>query len=172
MNSFRVEYRDIASLQPTASNPRTHSSKQIRQIADSIEEFGFNNPVLIDSQGGIIAGHGRIKAAESMGLDKVPTVRIEHLNEAQKRAYVIADNKLAENAGWDEELLTVELRYLAEIDVDFDVTITGFEIPEIDLLIEAAAPDGDALEDDTLPREHPDCRHSRDQMRCAGSAHP
>ncbi len=91
-----------------------------------------------------------------MGLDKVPTVRIEQLNEAQKRAYVIADNKLAENAGWDEELLTVELRYLAEIDVDFDVTITGFETPEIDLLFEAAAPDGDALEDDALPREHPD----------------
>jgi hypothetical protein len=120
-------------LRPRATNPRTHSKKQIRQIARSIERFGFTNPVLIDREGGIVAGHGRIEAAKLLGLEIVPTIRLEDLTEAEIRAYVIADNRLAENAGWDRELLAIELQGL--IELDFDVTLTGFETPEIDILI-------------------------------------
>lgn len=128
-----VTYRRIAELEPFAGNPRTHSKKQIRQIARSIREFGWTNPVLIDAHDRIIAGHGRVRAASLLGLDEVPTLRLEHLNEEQRRAYIIADNKLAELAGWDDTLLAVELDYLAEMD--FDVTLTGFEVAEADILI-------------------------------------
>jgi len=100
MDSLKITYQDPATLKPRATNPRTHSKKQIRQIADSIERFGFNNPVLIDREGGIVAGHGRIEAAKLLGMEKVPTIRLEDLTEAESRAYVIADNRLAENAGW------------------------------------------------------------------------
>ena len=117
------------------TNPRTHSKKQIRQIADSIEQFGFTNPVLIDRNGGIIAGHGRVEAATLLGLESVPTIRLDDLTEAEIRAYVIADNRLAELAGWDRGLLALELQGLAELDLDFDLAITGFETPEIDILI-------------------------------------
>ncbi len=132
---MKVTYRKPGALEPRATNPRTHSKKQIRQIADSIERFGFTNPVLIDRAGGIVAGHGRVAAAKLLGLEIVPTIRFEDLTEAEIRAYVIADNKLAENAGWDRELLAIELQSLIELDIDFDVTITGFEMPEIDILI-------------------------------------
>ena len=135
MANLNVTYRCPADLKPRAANPRTHSKKQIRQIADSIERFGFTNPVLIDRAGGIVAGHGRIEAAKLLGIEKVPTIQLEDLTEAEIRAYVIADNKLAENAGWDRELLAIELQGLIELDIDFDVTITGFEMPEIDILI-------------------------------------
>ena len=131
----RVEDRPIASLALRRGNPRTHSEKQIRQIAASIETFGFTNPVLIDSSDTVVAGHGRVRAAKRLGLRTVPTIRLEHLNEAQIRAYVIADNRLAECAGWDRELLALELQGLAEIDLDFDLEVTGFETAEIDLLI-------------------------------------
>jgi 16S rRNA G966 N2-methylase RsmD len=122
-------------LTPCPRNARTHSKKQIRQIADSIAEFGFTNPVLVDRHDMIVAGHGRVEAARLLGRKTVPIICLEDLTEAQIRAYVIADNKLAENAGWDGELLGLELRYLSDLDVDFDATITGFEVPEIDLLI-------------------------------------
>jgi ParB-like chromosome segregation protein Spo0J len=124
---LQIENRLIESLKPFPHNARTHTKKQINQIGASIREFGFTNPVLIDTSGTIIAGHGRVAAAKTLGFDKVPTIQIDYLNEAQKRAYVIADNKLALNAGWDPEILAIELQHLSSIDVDFDVEITGFE---------------------------------------------
>jgi hypothetical protein len=133
MDRLKIIHQRPAALRPRATNPRTHSKKQIRQIADSIERFGFTNPVLVDRTGGIVAGHGRIEAAKLLGIEKVPTIRLEDLTEAEIRAYVIADNRLAENAGWDHELLAIELQGLIELDID--VTITGFEMPEIDILI-------------------------------------
>ena len=135
MNFLSIEYQPVSSLKPRTTNPRTHSKKQIGQIASAIRRFGFTNPVLVDDANGIVAGHGRIEAAKTVGLDQVPTVRLSAMSEADIRAYVIADNRLAENAGWDRELLGLELRYLTDLDVHFDVTLTGFELPEIDLLI-------------------------------------
>lgn len=99
MDSLNISYQTPAALRPRATNPRTHSKKQIRQIANSIERFGFNNPVLIDREGGIVAGHGRVKAAKLIGLENIPTIRLEDLTEDEVRAYVIADNRLAELAG-------------------------------------------------------------------------
>lgn len=125
----------IESLQLRRNNPRTHSPRQIRQIADSIEEFGFTNPILIDSRGIVIAGHGRLRAAKTLGLKIVPTLCLDHLTPDQARAYVIADNRLAENAGWDRDLLAIELQELSASDLDFDLEVTGFETPELDLLI-------------------------------------
>jgi DNA modification methylase len=130
-----VVYQDVGTLKPRTTNPRTHSKKQIAQIASAIRRFGFTNPVLVDDANGIIAGHGRVEAAKAAGLDQVPTVRLSAMSEAEIRAYVIADNRLAENAGWDRALLGLELQYLTDLDIDFDVTVTGFELPEIDLLI-------------------------------------
>jgi DNA modification methylase len=131
-----IEPMPIVSLRPHPGNARTHSKKQVRQIADSIRQFGFTNPVLIGEDGEIIAGHGRVEAARLLGLDCVPTVRLAHLNAAQRRAYVLADNKLALNAGWDRELLAIELQGL--IDLDFEVEITGFSTTEIDLVLDEA----------------------------------
>ena len=133
MAALRIEYRDPGGLNPRARNPRIHSAKQVRQIAASIEKFGFVSPILIDSKGGIIAGHGRVAAAKLLGKSDNPTVRVDHHRPAQIRAYVIADNKLAENAGWDRNLLALELQELS-IELDFDVTVTGFETAEIELL--------------------------------------
>ena len=141
--SLSIVYQSVNALQPRSTNPRTHSRKQIGQIASAIQRFGFTNPVLVDESNGIIAGHGRIEAAKLVGLGKVPTVRLSAMSEADIRAYVIADNKLAENAGWDRELLGLELKYLSDLDIDFDVTITGFELPEIDLLIGELAEESD-----------------------------
>ena len=145
-----VEWRNVDRLTPYPRNARTHSTKQINQIAASIKEFGFTNPVLIDADGGIIAGHGRVEAAKLLGLDRVPAIQLDHLTEVQKRAYILADNRLAEKAGWDEELLAVELQYLSHIDLDFDIEITGFETVEIDLLIEGLEA-GDDDEADAVP---------------------
>jgi ParB-like chromosome segregation protein Spo0J len=133
--SISIVYQSVNALQPRSTNPRTHSRKQIGQIASAIRRFGFTNPVLVDEANAIIAGHGRLEAAKLAGLDKVPTVQLSAMSEADIRAYVIADNKLAENAGWDRELLGLELKYLSELDIELDVTLTGFELPEIDLLI-------------------------------------
>jgi DNA modification methylase len=130
-----VVYQDVAALKPRPTNPRTHSRKQIAQIAKAIRRFGFINPILVDDANFMIAGHGRLEGAKAVGLDQVPTVRLADMSEAEIRAYVIADNRLAENAGWDRELLGLELQYLTELDIDFDVTVTGFELPEIDVLI-------------------------------------
>ena len=137
-HDLKVERRPIAALKPYARNPRTHSPRQVQQIADSIREFRFTNPILIDADGGVIAGHGRLTAAKLLGIERVPTIRLDHMSEAQKRAYVLADNKLAENAGWDRELLALELQYLSELDLDFDLTITGFEAADIDVRFKAS----------------------------------
>ena len=142
----------IAELPPgnlaaNRHNSRTHSKYQIRQIARSIQEFGFTNPVLIDRNNTIIAGHGRVEAAKLLGIEHVPTIRLEALTEDQIRAYVIADNRLAEIAGWDRSTLAIELQHLLTIDSDLDVTVTGFEVPEIDLILSQAAvePDRDDI---------------------------
>ena len=129
-----VIYQPIEALTAYSRNARKHSRRQIRQIADSINLFGFINPVLVDKQNRIIAGHGRVEAAKLLGLTEVPTICLEHLTEDQLRAYIIADNRLAELAGWDKEILGTELQHLLTI-VDFDVAITGFDIPEIDLIL-------------------------------------
>jgi len=139
LRGLQVEERPIDSLALRRNTPRTHSEKQIRQIAASIQAFGFTNPVLIDAKGTVVAGHGRVRAARQLGLTTVPTIRLDHLSDAQVRAYVIADNKLAECAGWDRDLLALELQGLAEIDLGFDLEVTGFETAEIDLLIGEAA---------------------------------
>ena len=141
MASSNIEQRAITSLTPWAANARTHSKKQIQQIASSIEIFGFTNPVLIDEDANILAGHGRVAAAAHLGWADVPCLRLDHMSADQKRAYVLADNKLALNAGWDEDLLAAELGALASSDLDFDIGATGFSIPEIDSLLAAVAPE-------------------------------
>src|SRR6266481_4570479 len=133
---MQIEPIPVQDLRPYAQNARTHSRKQIRQIAKSIEKFGFCNPVLIDDAKQIIAGHGRVEAAKLLGIDTVPTCTLSHLSEADKRAYILADNRLAEVAGWDKELLAIELQGL--IDLDVEIELTGFEMPEIDLILEDA----------------------------------
>ena len=135
MDKLKISYRSPGDLKPRQANPRTHSKKQIRQIAESIRRFDFVNPVLVDRCGGIVAGHGRAEAAKRLGLETIPTICLQDLSEDEVRAYVIADNRLAELAGWDQEILATELQGLVELDIDFDVTLTGFEIPEIDILI-------------------------------------
>jgi DNA modification methylase len=126
---MQVEKISIETLIPYANNARTHSEAQVAQIAASIREFGFNNPVLIDEQSSIIAGHGRVLAARKLELDSIPCIRLNHLSETQRRAYIIADNKIALNAGWDEELLALELTELTEFGVNMD--LTGFTVDEI-----------------------------------------
>ena len=129
---MQVEQIGIETLIPYANNARTHSEAQVAQIAASIREFGFNNPVLIDEQSSIIAGHGRVLAARKLELDTVPCIRLNHLSSTQRRAYIIADNKIAMNAGWDEELLALELTELTEFGVNMD--LTGFTVDEIAVL--------------------------------------
>jgi DNA modification methylase len=152
-NELRIEYLSAASLTPYPRNARTHSKKQIKQIADSIKQNGFTNPILIDENNMIIAGHGRLAAALLIGVEHAPCVRLEHMTPAQKKAYVLADNKLALNAGWDDELVALELQELLLIDERFDITVTGFSIAEADILIEGlkveepAAPDDERLPD-------------------------
>ena len=141
-NSNQIAHFEIGALTPWKRNARKHSKKQIRQIAESIKEFGFTNPVLIDQQQRILAGHGRVEAAKHLGLPQVPCLFIENLTEEQKRAYVLADNKLAINATWDDELLAEELKALADIDLNFDIETTGFSVAEIDTVILADEPEG------------------------------
>lgn len=145
----QIVERSITSLKPYAANARTHSKKQVKQIAASITRFGFTNPVLISDEGEIIAGHGRVEAAKSLGWKAVPTLALSHLSETERRAYVIADNKLALNAGWDRDILAIEMQAL--IDFDFDVELTGFSLAEIDLVLDEASeadPDGNDAEED------------------------
>lgn len=132
----RIELRDAAALKPARRNARTHTVKQIRQIAESIKAFGFINPVLVDARHRIVAGHGRVEAARLLGMKKVPVIALEHLSKSELRAYAIADNRLGELAGWDKEVLALELADLVTIDSDFDISVTGFEHAEIDLTIQ------------------------------------
>jgi hypothetical protein len=148
---LQVEWIAAATLKPAHANARTHSNRQIEQIAQSIKRFGFLNPVLSDASGGIIAGHGRVAAAKLLGLTQVPTLRIEHLSDAEKRAYILADNKLADKAGWDREILAIELQAL--VDMDFEIELTGFEMAEVDFILDEATEINQAalLPEDSVP---------------------
>jgi DNA modification methylase len=150
---MQIEQIGIATIIPFAKNSRTHSDEQVAQIAASIREFGFTNPVLVDEANGIIAGHGRVLAARKLKMTEVPCIRLSHLTEAQKRAYVIADNKLALNAGWDEAMLKLELADLKALD--FNLDLTGFNADEIDALLAEPRTEGLTDPDDTpeLPVE-------------------
>ena len=147
-----IVYRLVNDLKPHPHNARTHSKKQIKFIAKSIRKFGFLNPVLIDKDGNIIAGHGRVRAAKLLGMDPVPTICIEDLTDDEIRAYILADNKLAELAGWDRETLAIELQYLCTLEDVFDIAVTGFEVTEIDQILgdvaKAADPDDDDFSTD------------------------
>ena len=146
MSELEIAYIATTDLIPYANNPRTHSDQQVSQVASSIKEFGFNNPILIDEHNGIIAGHGRLAAAQKLDLKLVPTITLAGLSEAQRKAYVIADNKLTENGGWDYDLLAVEIERLKELDVDID--LTGFDPTELDAILEPEVVEGLTDEDE------------------------
>ncbi|PPD15873.1 MAG: DNA methylase N-4 [Methylobacterium sp.] len=135
-NAPAIEMRAVSQLRPHPNNARRHSKRQIRQIAESIRRFGFTNPVLVSDDGGIIAGHGRVEAARLLAMAEVPTLALSHLTESDRRAYILADNKLALNAGWDADILAIELQGL--IDLDFDVEVTGFSLAEVDFVLDAS----------------------------------
>jgi len=153
MADLEIDYFELTRLKPWKKNARTHSRKQIKQIAASIQTFGFTNPVLIDEEMNILAGHGRVMAAQSLEMASVPCVRLSSMSPAQKRAYVLADNKLALNAGWDEDLLAEELGVLFNTDdIAFDPLVTGFSVAEVDFLIDKPTPDTDLdPNDDNIP---------------------
>jgi len=146
-----VVYRPLDQLKPDPTNARRHSHKQIRQIARSIETFGFNVPILVDAELKVIAGHGRLLACRELGRAEVPTISLEHLTKARARAFVIADNRLTEIATWDDRLLGEQLRELAELNLDFSLELTGFDMAEIDLLIEGACGIADRDAEDVHP---------------------
>lgn len=166
MTALRIEYVDTDDLIPYVNNSRTHSDEQVNDLASSIHEFGFVNPVLIDENCGIIAGHGRLMAAKKLHLRKVPTVMLSGLTEAQRKAYVIADNKLALKSGWDDEKLKVEIERLAELD--YDLTLTGFDPDELEAMLKE--PDfNPATEEeqgslDQLDPKYIECPHCHEQF--------
>ncbi|HEY9090714.1 DNA methyltransferase [Parasphingorhabdus sp.] len=151
ISAEKIIQRKIADLPPQKNNARTHSKKQIKQIAQSIEKFGFTNPVLLNDKYEILAGHGRVEGARLLNWTSVPTITLSHLTPIEQRAYILADNKLALNAGWDEQLLGMELKSLS--DLDFDVEITGFSISEIDMAIDGIelGKDNEEDKDDEIP---------------------
>jgi DNA modification methylase len=155
MNSRKlaIEYLPVASLRPDPKNARLHSDKQVQQIAKSIEAFGFNVPVLVDANSQVVAGHGRLSACKRLGIAQVPAIRLEHLSEHQRRAFMIADNRLTENSKWDDQLLGEQLKILSEAELDFTLETTGFELGEIDLRIENLGPASEGGKDpaDALP---------------------
>jgi ParB-like chromosome segregation protein Spo0J len=161
-NQLKITYQKTGDLVPYARNSRTHSEEQVAQIASSIREFGFTNPVLVDEQNTIIAGHGRIMAAQKLGLGEVPTITLAGLTEAQRKAYIIADNRLALNAGWDTEILRLELLDLQE--EGFGADITGWSDAEITSLItggsiEAPEDFPEASEDIETEHQCPRCQY-------------
>lgn len=181
MNHAAIETASVASLRPCPRNARTHSKKQIRQIARSIEKFGFNNPVLVSDNLEIIAGHGRVAAARLLGIDTVPSIRLSHLSDADRRAYILADNKLALNAGWDQDILAIELQ--AILDMEIDIELTGFEMPEIDIVLDEAVArrtDASSDQDDEIvaPPFNPVTRQGdiwflgRHRLICGNALHP
>ncbi|MDO8979411.1 MAG: DNA methyltransferase [Afipia sp.] len=152
MGNLTITYRKTGELKPYPRNARTHSREQIKQIVASIAQFGFTNPVLIGDEADIVAGHGRVEAAKQLGLSEVPTIQLSHLTARQKRAYILADNRLAEKAGWNKEYLSIELQGL--IDEGFEVELSGFDTPEIDIILgdaAEAAGDREAPEDKVPP---------------------
>ena len=147
MQTLNIEYRPVDSLIPYANNARTHSDEQLAQIAASIREFGFNNPILVDGERGLIAGHGRLLGARKLGLTTVPVIELAHLSPTQKRAYILADNRLAESAGWDNELLSLELTDLSA--AEFDLDLLGFSADELDKLLDSE--NTGLTDDDAVP---------------------
>lgn len=145
---MEITQRKTADLIPYVNNARTHSEQQVLQIAASIKEFGFNSPVLVDGENGIIAGHGRVMAAKKLGLDEVPTIELKHLTKTQKKAYILADNRLALNSGWDNDLLALELGELS--DDGFDLSLLGFDDTELSLLDEPETTEG-LTDEDAVP---------------------
>ena len=154
-NELSVVYQMTEILKPCEKNPRTHTKTQIRQIADSIVAFGFTNPVLVDSYGKIVAGHGRVEAAKLLGMDNVPTIFLENLTEEQIRAYVVADNRLAELAGWDKEILRLEFEALGELELGFDLSVIGFDAVEITALLDGGDVKATDSEHDYVPEIDP-----------------
>jgi ParB-like chromosome segregation protein Spo0J len=148
MDDLQIAWRPLGELIPYARNPRTHSDAQVAQIAASIREFGWTVPILVDGANGIIAGHGRVLAARKLGLERVPVIELAHMTEAQKRAYVLADNQLALNAGWDDALLRLELADLWELG--FDLGLIGFGEGELERLLSGESKAG-LTEDDDAP---------------------
>jgi DNA modification methylase len=149
VGASKIDRLSVEKLIPYAKNSRTHSAEQVAQIAASIKEFGFNNPVLIDEDNGIIAGHGRVMAAQKLGLQAVPCIRLAHLSDTQRKAYVIADNRLALNAGWDDQMLTLELQ---ELDgEDFDLSLLGFEADELNALLNPIKETEGLTDEDAVP---------------------
>ncbi len=152
MAVIQIVEQEISALRPYKRNARAHSKKQVKQIAASIERFGFTNPVLVADNGEIVAGHVRVEAAKILGWKRVPTLALFHLSDAERGAYVLADNKLALNAGWDREILAIELQGL--VDLDFDVELTGFSLAEIDFVLDEAGeadPDRHDASEDLVP---------------------
>lgn len=165
----------VDTLVPYVNNARTHSPAQIGKIASSIKEFGFTNPILTDGKRGIVAGHGRVLAAQKLGMEMVPTIELSHLSKAQRRAYVLADNRLALDAGWDDELLALELGELR--DFGFDLSLTGFDAGELSTLF--AEPDFDPVGeekqgrlDERTPITCPNCGHIFAPPSISGGAAP
>ena len=157
----QIEHVAIEDLLPYARNARTHSETQVQKIAASIEEFGFTNPVLAAEDGEIVAGHGRLMAAKKLGLAEVPVLRLSHLTPAQRRAYVLADNRLALDAGWDEELLRLEL---GELNAEIDLSLTGFSDDELAALVLV---DNDKAAQEDKPET---VEKSRQMVTCPGCA--
>jgi ParB-like chromosome segregation protein Spo0J len=159
---LKIVLRPLESLVPYARNPRAHSDDQVAQIAASIREFGFTNPILLDGENGLIAGHGRLAAARLLGLKTVPCIELGHLSETQKRAYIIADNKLALNAGWDDELLRLEMLDLK--DLEFNLDLLGFdatELADITLGKDVNQPEyNESVADEVTMMTCPKCGHS------------
>lgn len=163
---MKIILKKTMELIPYINNTRTHDEKQIKQIASSIKEFGFNNPILIDEKGEIIAGHGRLLASELLKLEEVPCIELKHLTRAQKKAYIIADNKIALNAGWNEELLKLEIESLKELD--FDLDLLGFDSLELeDLLGEII----DIEDDEILDVEDDEEEVKREGLICPHCQH-
>src|ERR1700694_5994775 len=154
MSKLEIKYVSPDDLRPYAGNARTHSKKQIRQIADSIQRFGFANPVLVSEDGEVVAGHGRLAAAKLLSLASVPAVVLADMTVADRRAYLIADNKLAELAGWDRDILAIELQFLQDVQFD-DIEVTGFSLGEIDMILDEASEKSPAEPgpDDEIPNK-------------------
>lgn len=146
---MKIEQRPIEALIPYINNSRKHSDEQVAQIAASIKEFGWTNPILVDGSNGLIAGHGRLLAARKLGMDKVPTIELSHLSEIQKKALIIADNKLALNSDWDNELLMLELKELD--NTDFDLSVLGFDQDELNALLNPIEPTTGLTDEDAVP---------------------
>ena len=164
---LKVVYRNVSELIPYARNARTHSDEQIERIANSIKEFGWTNPILIDGENGIIAGHGRILAARKLGIEKVPTIELSGLTEAQKRAYIIADNRLALDAGWDEEMLKLEF---AELEKEgFELSKTGFSDEEINEMMTDLDREVEGVEDVEAPEPPKNPKTKRGEVWILGT---